>query len=328
MRFTSKRFLLSVLSLLLSWSSWKTTICFTWALSDDAPETWVQEDPIESSRQRLRRTTSAVPSSDDSDNIVSPHDTSSKLIDMLNSTITEMAQHGGIVPSLALILAVALADSIPCIPSQPVAVLSGAVFGFWDGILPFEIGQSLAIILCMTLGRFVRKRTRNRDTSHYARSNSKLSRILEELTVGLNSNEWGKVFCTIVLVRQSPVLPFSLGNYFVGAATSAPLVPAILGTVVGVFPGNVMLVGAGAGGVALIRAHGFVGTALEVAGVISTLFLLFACYKAVRKVLCNGDNTDKGTEENLPLLDRHTLQQTSLTSDVQSEMTTDVGTSA
>ena len=233
-------------------------------------------------------------------------------MDKLNSTITEIAQHGGIVPSLALILAVTLADSIPCLPSQPVAVLSGALFGFWDGILPFEIGQSLAIILCMGVGRFVRKRTRDRDTSRYARSDSKLSRILEDLTVGLNSKEWGKVFCTIVLVRQSPAVPFSVGNYFVGAATSAPLVPAILGTVVGVLPGNVMLVGAGAGGMALLRAHGFVGRALEVSGVISTLVLLLACYKSVRKVLCSGDNDDEGAEENIPLLDRQASQQTSL----------------
>jgi hypothetical protein len=89
-----------------------------------------------------------------------------------------------------------------------------------------------------------------------------------------------------------------------------------------------MLVGAGAGGVALIRAHGFVGTALEVVGVISTLVLFFACYKAVRKVLCDGDNADKGTEENIPLLERPPLPQTSLSSDVQADMTEDVATSA
>jgi uncharacterized membrane protein YdjX (TVP38/TMEM64 family) len=158
------------------------------------------------------------------------------LIRTLNFTITELAKIGGPFASLALILAVALADSIPCIPSQPVAIFSGAVFRFWKGILPFEIGQTLAIILCMTVGRFVRKRKRNHDTSHHPQSDSKLSQILEELTVGLNSKDWGRVFCTIVIARQSPVLPFSLGNYFVGAATSAPLVPAVLGTVTGVFP--------------------------------------------------------------------------------------------
>jgi uncharacterized membrane protein YdjX (TVP38/TMEM64 family) len=266
--------------------------------------------------------------SDDFDYDNAPHSFSSNIIHTLNSTVTELAEIGGPFASLALILAVAFADSIPCIPSQPVAILSGAVFGFWKGILPFEIGQTLAIIFCMAVGRLVRKRKRNNDTSHYTRSDSKLSQILQELTVGLNSKDWGKVFCTIVIARQSPVLPFSLGNYFVGAATSAPLVPAVLGTVVGVFPGNVMLVGAGAGGVALIRSNGFVGTVLEIVGVISTIVLFYACYKAVRKVLCNGDSADKETGENIPLLQRPTSPQTSLSPIVQSDMTDDVATSA
>jgi uncharacterized membrane protein YdjX (TVP38/TMEM64 family) len=217
--------------------------------------------------------------------------------EMVESKISSLAQRGG---PLSLTLMVLIADSLPCLPSQPVAILSGAVFGFWGGFFPFELGQLLAISFCMWAGRYLFRRRVNESETRRSRGNSKLSRILIELTAGLSSNEFWKVFMTVLVARQSPVLPFSLGNYFVGASTEAPLIPAILGTFIGVLPGNIMLVAAGAGGVALFKAHGFIGESLEIVGTICTVILVFACYKAINKVLCKEDD-EKEEEADLEL---------------------------
>jgi uncharacterized membrane protein YdjX (TVP38/TMEM64 family) len=217
--------------------------------------------------------------------------------EMVESKISSLAKRGG---PLSLTLTVLIADSLPCLPSQPVAILSGAVFGFWGGFFPFELGQLLAISFCMWAGRYLFRRRGNESETRRRHANSKLSRILVELMAGLNSNEFWKVFMTILVARQSPVLPFSLGNYFIGASTEAPLIPAILGTFIGVLPGNIMLVAAGAGGVALLKAHGFIGESLEIVGTICTVILVFACYKAINKVLCKEDD-EKEEETDLEL---------------------------
>eukprot|EP00567_Pseudictyota_dubia_P015102 CAMPEP_0197436710 /NCGR_PEP_ID=MMETSP1175-20131217/4139_1 /TAXON_ID=1003142 /ORGANISM="Triceratium dubium, Strain CCMP147" /LENGTH=225 /DNA_ID=CAMNT_0042966079 /DNA_START=190 /DNA_END=867 /DNA_ORIENTATION=+ len=208
-----------------------------------------------------------------------------------------MAERGG---PLSLSLAVFIADIVPFFPSQPLAILAGAVFGFTTGLLFFELGQALAVSFCILVGRFVLSRRTKGYQSIDADEDSKLAQVLEELTSGLNLADCWKVFVTVLVARQSPVIPWSLGNYFVGASTSAMLMPAILGTVLAVVPGNLMLCGAGAGALALVKAHGFVGEGLEVIGVVATLILVYVVVKAIQKVYRPDRESDMEME---PLAD-------------------------
>jgi uncharacterized membrane protein YdjX (TVP38/TMEM64 family) len=50
----------------------------------------------------------------------------------------------------------------------------------------------------------------------------------------------------VLLLRQSPLVPFSICNYTVGCLTRLPLLPFFLGTVVGCVPANVLWVSMGA----------------------------------------------------------------------------------
>jgi len=206
-----------------------------------------------------------------------------------------------------MVVAVTITDSVPFMPTQPIAVLAGAVFGLTKGLEAIVLGQSLATILTILLGRYflgstmnlqrpdeaavpsqlsvitTKTTTKNNyqtilDKSHHENDNQhnlvvnhqgveeqedkdeeprnacrnkkqlSMVRVLQEMTVGLNSQDWKLVFGTIVLLRQSPVLPFSLGNYFIGATTQASVITCVLATVVGCLPLNFVWVIAGAGG--------------------------------------------------------------------------------
>ena len=185
-------------------------------------------------------------------------------------------------------LAVAVSDSVPLLPTQPISVVAGALFGIKLGLPAVILGQLLATTFAMVSGRYW---LANSDWNMFEQTDSgkkgKLSLVLDELTAGLNTDDFKTVFLTIFLARQSPVLPFSVGNYFIGAATKAPLLPAVLATVCGCLPLNFLYVGAGAGGKAaldMVRQNGALAEGLEIAGALATLAIVASVGKAVAKV--------------------------------------------
>lgn len=104
-----------------------------------------------------------------------------------------------------------------------------------------------------------------------------------------------KVFRAIFVARQSPVLPFSVGNYLVGAATSAPIVPALLGTLLGCVPLNCVWVGIGAGRMTTLNElEGDNGSIsqymgiLEGVGAIATLLIVLNVGKVILDVSRKG----------------------------------------
>ena len=137
----------------------------------------------------------------------------SPVLESLGSLVTKIAQQGG-PPAMAA--AVAISDSVPLLPSQPISVVAGALFGFPTGLLAVVVGQTIATAFALILGRQLGSNI----LDWLGRENGeKVKKVLEEL--GLDATaDYQKVFTTILVARQSPVLPFSLGNYMVGAATS------------------------------------------------------------------------------------------------------------
>lgn len=157
--------------------------------------------------------------------------------------LTQIADTAGL-PGMAL--AVLICDSIPLVPTQPISIATGAIFGLKFGLPAVIFGQTFATFLAFTVGR--RLSQTSMASAALSSLDSKARKTLDALTASLNSPEWSSVFGTIVLVRQSPVIPFSLGNYFIGAATKAPLLPTLGATVIGCLPLNCVWVAAGAGG--------------------------------------------------------------------------------
>lgn len=237
----------------------------------------------------------------------------------VNSTMAALAENGG--PGL-FVLAVAVTDSVPFAPTQPVSILAGAIFGLGLGLPAVITGQMLATTFAMCFGRFIlaskcqERATINTElesllltsveegeemtetnTRTASARNRKLAQILAEMTSGLNSNDWKIVFYTVLLARQSPVIPFSLGNYFVGASTTAPLLPALVATVIGCLPLNLLWVSAGAGSVAAFKAFDLEGIFAEVlafVGLLATAIILICLVKSVL-VAWNNDHGEYET---------------------------------
>ena len=210
----------------------------------------------------------------------------SGVFDSLRETIFTIAEEGG-PPFMAV--AVALADSLPLVPTQPISIIAGVLFGLKLGLPAVVCGQAIATAFALVFGRYVLANSQWNvfDQAGEGKDRSKLAKVLDELTSGLNSDDPVKVFLTILLARQSPVLPFSLGNYFVGAATQAPILPVLGGTIVGCLPLNLIWVGAGAGGMAavdMIKANGLLAEGLETFGAVVTISLVAIIVKTVLKV--------------------------------------------
>lgn len=213
------------------------------------------------------------------------------VFDSLRSTIQTVATEGG-PPTMAL--AVAITDTVPLVPTQPVAVIAGVLFGLKFGLPAIVAGQALATAFAVLAGRYVLKESEWNvfEQAKDGEDMGKLAKVLAELTSGLNSGDDKTVFLTILLARQTPVLPFSLGNYFVGAATEAPVLPVVAGTVVGCLPLNLLFVGAGAGGMAamdMVKENGLLAEGLEGFGTLVTLGIAAVVAKTVMKVYSEDD---------------------------------------
>lgn len=230
----------------------------------------------------------------------------SSYLESLWQAMAETAQEFG---AWTMILSVALLDAIPFFPTPPASVVAGAVLGFPLGLPVVMIGQALATALAMWLGRYVwsaQPQAQSADeeqstlVTNTPRKNTttKLSRVLDELASGLNSDDWKTVFGTILLARQSPLLPFSLGNYFMGASTKAPIPPVVLATVVGCIPLNCLWVGAGAGGTAAMEAmqeHDSLAKGIQVVGIIASAAIVLLMGRVVYRV-CNEEQQQLTTK--------------------------------
>lgn len=211
--------------------------------------------------------------------------------DSIRETALGLAKEGG-PPIMAL--AVALSDTVPLVPTQPISIIAGALFGLKLGLPAVLIGQTIATSFALLFGRHVLANSAWNifEETGEGEDKSKLAKVLDELTSGLNSGDPKTVFLTILLARQSPVLPFSLGNYFVGAATQAPILPVLAGTIVGCLPLNLIWVGAGAGGMAavdMVQSNGLLTEGLEAFGAIVTLGMVAFVVQTILKVYRDED---------------------------------------
>ncbi|KAL2329414.1 hypothetical protein Fmac_022841 [Flemingia macrophylla] len=140
----------------------------------------------------------------------------------------------------ALFVAVYAGLEILAIPAIPLTMSAGLLFGSVIGTIIVSISGTVAASVAFLIARyFARERI-----VKLVEGNKKFLAI--DKAIGENG------FRVVTLLRLSPLLPFSLGNYLYGL-TSVKFIPYVLGSWLGMLPGTWAYVSAGAFGRAIIQ---------------------------------------------------------------------------
>ncbi|BFI31864.1 hypothetical protein AXG93_3459s1150 [Marchantia polymorpha subsp. ruderalis] len=128
------------------------------------------------------------------------------------------------------------------IPAIPLTMSAGLLFGTGVGTIIVSIAGTIAATGAFLIARYL---ARDRILA-MAKNNKKFLAI--DKAIGEDG------FRVVTLLRLSPLLPFSLGNYLYGL-TSVKLGPYVLGSWLGMLPGTWAYVSAGAIGRAFIQSE-------------------------------------------------------------------------
>ncbi|KAH7288877.1 hypothetical protein KP509_31G048100 [Ceratopteris richardii] len=151
------------------------------------------------------------------------------------------------VAGYALFVAVYAGLEVLAVPAIPLTLSAGLLFGSITGTIIVSISGTIAATVAFLIARYLARD----HILKLAAGNKKFLAI--DKAIGENG------FRVVTLLRLSPLLPFSLGNYLYGL-TSVKLVPYILGSWLGMLPGSWAYVSAGAVGRALIESESpFIG---------------------------------------------------------------------
>ncbi|XP_022718400.1 uncharacterized protein LOC111276808 [Durio zibethinus] len=146
----------------------------------------------------------------------------------------------------ALFVAVYAGLEILAIPAIPLTMSAGLLFGSVIGTIIVSISGTVAASVAFLIARyFARERILK-----LVEGNKKFLAI--DKAIGEDG------FRVVTLLRLSPLLPFSLGNYLYGL-TSVKFVPYVLGSWLGMLPGTWAYVSAGAFGRAIIQEESDLG---------------------------------------------------------------------
>ncbi|GAB4861189.1 hypothetical protein Ancab_036346 [Ancistrocladus abbreviatus] len=168
--------------------------------------------------------------------------------DQINSFLTQFSTFiEGYGPAgYALFVAVYAGLEILAIPAIPLTMSAGLLFGSVTGTIIVSISGTVAASVAFLIARyFARERILK-----LVEGNKKFLAI--DKAIGENG------FRVVTLLRLSPLLPFSLGNYLYGL-TSVKFLPYVLGSWLGMLPGTWAYVSAGAFGRAIIQEESDIG---------------------------------------------------------------------
>ncbi|XP_038990087.1 TVP38/TMEM64 family membrane protein slr0305-like isoform X2 [Phoenix dactylifera] len=168
--------------------------------------------------------------------------------DQINAFLTQFSGFiEGYGPAgYALFVLVYAGLEILAIPAIPLTMSAGLLFGSVTGTIIVSISGTVAATVAFLIARyFARERILK-----LVEGNKKFLAI--DKAIGENG------FRVVTLLRLSPLLPFSLGNYLYGL-TSVKFVPYVLGSWLGMLPGTWAYVSAGAFGRAIIQEESEVG---------------------------------------------------------------------
>ncbi|KAK3166168.1 hypothetical protein QOZ80_1AG0042310 [Eleusine coracana subsp. coracana] len=168
--------------------------------------------------------------------------------DQINTFLTQFSSFiDGYGPAgYALFVLVYAGLEVLAIPAIPLTMSAGLLFGSVTGTIIVSVSGTLAAAVAFLIARyFARERILK-----LVEGNKKFLAI--DKAIGENG------FKVVTLLRLSPLLPFSLGNYLYGL-TSVKFLPYVLGSWLGMLPGSWAYVSAGAFGRAIIQEESEIG---------------------------------------------------------------------
>lgn len=144
----------------------------------------------------------------------------------------------------AFILAVASLECVPLLPTQPLSLASGLLFGAQKGALCMLTGTTLAALLAFALARGVGRPLAEKIIRHEmsesgghggnggGSSRSTVQSKLQEGVAAIENGTFWQQAGAVFVLRMTPFVPFSASNYILGLSP-LPLPPYVLGTTVG-----------------------------------------------------------------------------------------------
>jgi uncharacterized membrane protein YdjX (TVP38/TMEM64 family) len=178
---------------------------------------------------------------------------------------------------------------VAMVPGSVLTLAAGALFGVWRGALIVFLAATVGATIAFLVSRYVARPAIERRIA----GDSRLARIDAALE--------GQGTKIVLLLRLSPVIPFSLLNYALGV-TRVRLGSYVLGSL-GMVPGTILYVysgrvageivalGAGAG-----RVAGAGSTAVLVGGLVATALLVVLVTRVARGALDEAAGKGSGSE--------------------------------
>ncbi|MDA7605276.1 TVP38/TMEM64 family protein [Verrucomicrobiales bacterium] len=128
---------------------------------------------------------------------------------------------------MSLFVLVYILACIFLIPGSPLTVGTGAVFGFWTGLILVSVGSTLGAVAAFLISRYLARGfiEKEIDKSHK----------FSTMDMAIKREGWKIIFLT----RLSPIIPFFLLNYALGL-TKIRLRTYIISSWAGMIPGTVL----------------------------------------------------------------------------------------
>ncbi|KAK9833192.1 hypothetical protein WJX74_009769 [Apatococcus lobatus] len=158
---------------------------------------------------------------------------------VFQSWLTEIEAVGPWGPVI-FVVSVAAGEMIPLLPTQPLAIAGGLLFGAVRGTLFVLLGTTAAAVMAFSFSRGIGKQLASKvvqkelgedPTASLSASSDILSRFQGLQEAVEQGNPWQQ-FTAIVFLRLTPVVPFSASNYLLGL-TPVQLAPFAAGTLSG-----------------------------------------------------------------------------------------------
>lgn len=158
------------------------------------------------------------------------------LVDLLDLLISSFSRLGwAVYPVFAGLLV--LMQVVPLFSALVLIIVAGALFGPVWGTLLVSVSLSIAATICALIGRIVSERT--------GFGLADLSEQAATVDAAIAAGPARTSLLLVLLLRLSPVMPFTFSNYLFGL-TSTRLWVVFLGTLLGTLPSQTVYVSAGA----------------------------------------------------------------------------------
>jgi len=218
----------------------------------------------------------------------------------------ENVEHLGPLGPMFFVATMVGAEMVPLFPTQPLTIASGILFGAPKGALLALVGTSTAAVLAFQLSRRLGQKLAEKATEGEISEETRQSGIFARVQNAVESGSFQQQVVAVMLLRLTPVVPFSATNYLLGA-TPLKFPAYLVGSLAGLtFWCSIYATLGGAGrellngGVSLdvlfedllARASGYTQDAAIVMGALGILALLY--YKFGRNSELEHDEHEEG----------------------------------